>query len=399
MLGAQALQQGQTAAQLVSANTDAATAFALAGHVEQAKAGGMLGAQALQQGLTAADIVAGGLQPSDAFAMAEVVDRRVGQGQDARPAAVGWAIGAFLLARDVASGAHPPAVPNQRPNGNGAYFMSAFRMQTGRLPTFEASSPAQQQTWLRLGQCCGASMPVRSAANIPLAQRNSMLLALAEHCAPLVNAGPGSYAAVRVPYEQMATLGRAIPIGDLIPASETAKQNQFYGAVKASPVLQNAHTNWAALTLIERRTAVVAMMDLHAAQFGYVRPQLSAQAMGPNDLGSYSAITDVLTINIAHAQYGSFNDVFNSVVHESTHRYQAQLVQDFQAGAIVPPDDRYEQARTMVANQTAPVTEGLMTLFGSAPDVARQGYRWSPNETHAYHVGDTAQQEMAAWIH
>jgi hypothetical protein len=374
---------GAMAQGMVDRNTDITTAFTLAQHAEALRASGVSG--------------------GDAEAAAREVKRRVDGGQDVGVARAGVGM-AF---RVLAGAADAPAANRGLDDAARAVFVDVLQLKASTLAPFNPAGGGDNPTWLKLGQAFGEEgfVPADQVKAMPLGQRASLLHAVSAEvirCAgPDVDDLPGVTAA----YKQVIQLNRALSVRDVLPQSEGVKRALFQGAVRNDETLRAAKANWAEMGSVGRRDAIAALIGHHAQAFGYtVAPgYLKLEAMGADEYGGFHRDhvtgTMSLTLNNTIPAFRDFNEVLDTVVHESTHRYQEQLVIDLGAGLITPAHDHYEQARVMAANKEAPVLESFLTDSLHLPGpFASAAYRQAPNELHAFYCGGLARHQLSSLL-
>lgn len=277
-------------------------------------------------------------------------------------------------------------------------FLDCLKETADGLPRYEASDGTQKAVWTRIGKCLTHSVFPRMGdlAGRPLGQRASMHQALSDNVIEAATRDDGD--AVREAYESVVTLNSVYKLSELVPNSEKQKMRAFLLEAEQSATLDAAKADWKGIGKEKRRDAIQEIIQLHAKHFGYSVPNdyVVVGDMGDKDIsGGYKfdkdSRTHCLQLNTASADFRRFNTLFNTVVHESTHRYQQHLVDELAQGRIRPGDDRYQQARIMTANDTAGVFQSVLDMVGFNMIRPYDAYRNAPNEIHAFDQGDFAQ--------
>lgn len=397
---------GVIGAKLVGDAITAPVAFALAAEVDAAVKAGMPVDTAVSQAKTAAALLGDSIDAHAAFALADKVKKLTDRAEApvAPQTAMTRVKEGFALAGRVAAGTLDAAGAKAalHEDGRGA-FIEGLRLKAAALPPFEkCTKAADQKAWLDLGACCGTAgfVPTGNLGKFPLELRASMLLALSSAAGAKFDDVPHRLESKPL-FEQIIQLNRAFSIQELVPPSEAEKTRNFNAAVKTSPLIQAAKAGWAEMVPLKRQEVMDAVVALHAKAFGYEgsAPAVIRRGMGSaDDLGVFNHNNNTMTVNTGNADYGNFSAVFNTVVHESTHRHQRQLIAGLaNPGRDLAPDT-VQQARVMLGNSKAPVAlEVLVDGLGMDERESGKAYKKAPNELHAFHHGDAAGDMMRTW--
>lgn len=181
-------------------------------------------------------------------------------------------------------------------------------------------------------------------------------------------------------------LYRSLTKTDWLPPSEKARKKDFELKVKNDKELQEAKMNWEKLSEEDRKKAIQKAADHHSDAFGMPRKEITYKDLGSmNNYGYYSSSDDKVVLNDHKDSNGKGildnpSDAFDTAAHENTHRYQDDLNNSLNDGAIDESDDRYDQARLMRTNKD--------NYTRSEDDY--NAYRSQPMEQHAWDVGTAA---------
>ncbi|MBS1196606.1 MAG: hypothetical protein H6R18_391 [Proteobacteria bacterium] len=366
---------GTVAAGLVRGGTTSVDAFEIARHAETLKGRGLGDAEALSAARLVNTLVQSGRSEADV-------------------------INGVVTGRSLVEGGLTPGEAKAQLDSTDTRhaFFETLKDAMAGLPEYSASNGTQKETWLNIAKTLGTAnfVPASKAQTIPNGYKASLLQALSDRV--LDRAGAGDVGGTREAYLSVIQFNKAFTLAEIMPSSEGVKLDHFLETAGKDKTLRDARVNWDKMSTAERTKAIQTLIDLHANEFGYAVPKdfLHVGAMGPDEAGGLSSDGNKLQINSTVADFNNFAKVFDTVVHESTHKYQHKLVEDLNSGVIGQGHALYDQARIMKANNSAGVFENLLVnRLGVSADVAEAGYRHQPCEEHAYYVGNTAQSKIA----
>ena len=400
---------GVVARGLAAAGMNEVRAFEVARHAETLQAQGMAAPAALAAARTAQTLIEAGSSEADALSIGRHKETLLARGLGDADALAGArrahtlvsadhhtaaaAIEAVVVGREAVSGAITPLQASGSLAGPpvGA-FADYLKHEAGGLARFPQANAGQQATWLTMANLVGAAnfIPSADATRISTSAKASMLQALS--ASALAAAGiPGQ----RAGYEAMIQLNKAITVNEAYPDTEHALTHDFMTRAGQDRDLLNARANWDRMDTPQRTAAMQRMVDIHAQVFGYgpvAADYLDVKPMPPGNAGGLLNDASHLEVNTAAVTFDSFRETFDTVVHESTHRYQHHLVAELAGNRIPPGDSRHDQARLMAAMQATPIYENVTVYLGIGDAASRDtAYREQPTERHAYFVGGGAQ--------
>jgi hypothetical protein len=334
-----------------------------------------------------------GLNDGDALAAARMVQSSMAKGRPEEASITG-----VLTSRSVSSGAMTPygAMAATRVNHNARRaFLDALKDTMAGLPRYTGSSGAQKAVWVNIANLFGdiAFVPI-DAKSLATDHKASLLQALSDKVIDCERAND-SLGTVMA-YRAVVRFNKAITLDELLPPGEQLKMDSFLKKCGANRVIASAKQNWPNLKERERKLAIETIIKLHAQAFGFEVPLVYFHfvPMDPDVLGGLSTDGRTLMLNPTQPEFDDFDFLFNTVVHESTHKYQQQLTFDVRFGTLGPTDSRFDQARLMAANNTAVVGRKTLASCGFSDLEAVDGYRGAPIEQHAFHWGDYAQSRI-----
>lgn len=271
-------------------------------------------------------------------------------------------------------------------------FMATLASVRDTLPSYERADPAVKRVWLGVAQLYGGGLVIpASLQRLPVAQKASMLEALSDEV--ITHAIRDEVRTIKIAYDHVIYLNRGFTLAELMPQSEVDTRDRLYGAMGREASLREARTQWGTMEPRAKTEAIQRMVDMHADHFGY---QVGAEFLQVREdeegiEGSLSHDGMVLTINSNGESFRDFDMMFNTLMHECTHRYQHRLMADRRSGAIGDAHVLRDQARVMKANHGALVSHLALMRLGMAQHAAYDAYRHQPLEEHAHHVGIDAQ--------
>ena len=114
-------------------------------------------------------------------------------------------------------------------------------------------------------------------------------------------------------------------------------------------------------------------------------PKVVGPGVTTTKKGHFSPSENAIFLNPdPDGSFADFADLIDTVIHENTHNYQHQLVQQLKDGTLKPDSPLYEQARIFAANE-AP--GGYVK-----PEEDQAVYEKQPMEEHAWRAGSEAQE-------
>jgi hypothetical protein len=192
-------------------------------------------------------------------------------------------------------------------------------------------------------------------------------------------------------YLGVSKLNECIKLEELIPESEKRKRAAFYSAAQKDKNLNWARSNWKDMSTEMRLSVVQQLINLHKIHFEYEAPENFLKTYAndfSNDIGAYFKSEKEIRINLSSKRFNSFHNVFEVIVHESTHAYQhLALVENLTTGDIYIDDDRFLQASLIQGSFLVPFTTDIGEKLGIPRLTMDAHYRNSLHEVHAYSYG------------
>lgn len=204
------------------------------------------------------------------------------------------------------------------------------------FPPYESSYPEHKEAWLFFAQKLGAPdlFPTELLQDLPIAYKISLQMALADHLLQLRQHAatiPEQTAIARIIF----SLNKAYTASDLISRENKTTLDAILAEAGKNQILRNAYANWKDMDITQRGEAIRTLMDIHAEKFGYADHKaelIFKYTEAPNIWGSTSI--EGITINANNANFGNFREVCNTIIHESTHWYQLELIARAYSGQI-----------------------------------------------------------------
>jgi hypothetical protein len=160
---------------------------------------------------------------------------------------------------------------------------------------------------------------------------------------------------------------------------ESDRADKVADAVKDDADVKAASNDWAGRPKEQKVKAMQRILEAQCKQLGLPVPPIlpydkAPDATGVED-GNYDPSDGKLHFNTNPGANKTFSDAMDTVVHEMSHAYQADLVKRVKSGALKPGDTDYEQAAMFVANDDA---DNYIQ-----PDEDNDAYVAQPEENHA----------------
>lgn len=274
----------------------------------------------------------------------------------------------------------------------GDVIATACRLMADFRP-YESCLPEQIEAWLFFAQKLGAPnlFPTDLLQSLPIDQRISMQMALAEHLQPLRQHDdtiPEQTSIART----IIWLDKTYAIADLITPDDEKTLDTVLSEAGENQILRNAYANWKEMNTTQRMEAIQTLIDLHAEKFGYAdhKAKLTFEFNDDPNIWGGTHIGGI-TINASNKGFGDFRQVVNTTIHESTHWYQRELISRAYDGKIDADSPIYHQATLLyAANQAGIDFDYLTQTLGFSRDEAYAAYKNTPDEHQAFQSGDYA---------
>lgn len=395
---------------------------------------------------------------ADLFALAGHAQALAGKpGMDAAQAER-LAATAHQYAQEVLAGAHEIiSLPDtQPPMGTHPLLPVSLGLLASKLPSYEIHdqadmTPTARRSWQRLTECIALfiqQQPEAVRMALPLGVRASLFCACSDKISrahqkksaqllAMQAQAPGSASGRRkdilpklVDAARLAMLGQLFDVKDFETASSTGARSRFEARVR--PRIAQIGLTWESMSDAQCQSLLREVFREHQAAFGYGETSLrfsgasadveaasaAAQAQGdpgpapgtdPRELqmGYYHPQTQTVSVQLWDAAPASpggrvrrpLSLVFDTVVHELTHRHQHELAFRYLDGQIGPTDDGFHLARIMAAATFTNPVESMLRARGVTDDVLLdQAYRFAPAEQDAYAAGGGAAQKLQSWL-
>jgi hypothetical protein len=161
---------------------------------------------------------------------------------------------------------------------------------------------------------------------------------------------------------------------------EAARAEKVADAIKDNAEVKASAKDWAGTSKDQKTKALTALMEAQCKQLGIPTPPLETYDKAPGkdgtvEDGNYDPSDGKMHFNINAGANKTFNDAMDTIVHETSHAYQQDLVKKLKDGKIKPGDDDYAQAQMFDANDAA--------QDYIQPDEDMAAYVAQPEENHA----------------
>ena len=286
------------------------------------------------------------------------------------------------------------------PIADKALLRHALSRMPAQLPTYEKSSAPEKTAWLNIANALRRHefVPIDDVKKLSVGHKASLLRALSADVNEQIEKKnvPRTSAA----YLSVAWFNQTITLGDVVSSDDMDKMESYLKKCSKDPILQAAKDNWPNMRDMEREAAISRMIELHAKEFGYSVPTGYLKVYQFPDTGVGTSVPDGrlgvnMMINSGSENFKNFNRIFNTVCHESTHKYQWRRIDKSYEGMLAPLRADYDRARLMEANMSATINDAsLVADYNWAPDLAYTAYRQSPVEQHAFYLGDFAMNRI-----
>jgi hypothetical protein len=133
---------------------------------------------------------------------------------------------------------------------------------------------------------------------------------------------------------------------------EAERADKVADAIKDNAEVKASAKNWAGTSKDQK---IKALMEAQCKQLGIPTPPFETYDQAPGkdgtvEDGNYDPSDGKMHFNINAGANKTFNDAMDTIVHETSHAYQQDLVKRLKDGKIKPGDDDYPQAQMFEAN-------------------------------------------------
>lgn len=163
-------------------------------------------------------------------------------------------------------------------------------------------------------------------------------------------------------------------------AREAARADKVADEVKDDADVKASAKDWAGTTKDQKIKALTKLMTAQCKQLGIPVPPLATYDKAPDAKGSvedgnYDPHDGKMHFNINAGANKTFTDAMDTIVHETSHAYQHDLVKRFKDGTMKPDDPDYAEAQMLEANDS---DDDYIQ-----PDEDMAAYVAQPEENHA----------------
>jgi hypothetical protein len=163
-------------------------------------------------------------------------------------------------------------------------------------------------------------------------------------------------------------------------AREATRADKVADEIKDDADIKASAKDWAGTSKDQKIRALKQLMEAQCKQLGIKVPPFETYDKAPGadgtvEDGNYDPKDGKMHFNINAGANKTFTDAMDTIVHETSHAYQDDLVKRFKAGTLKPDDPDYAQAQMFEANDSA---DNYIQ-----PDEDMAAYVAQPEENHA----------------
>ncbi|MEN1679687.1 MAG: hypothetical protein AAGJ46_08840 [Planctomycetota bacterium] len=197
--------------------------------------------------------------------------------------------------------------------------------------------------------------------------------------------------------EMQAALYRSMELDADFKKADAKTREKYQKELQADKELQKGMTDWNAkdakgnplVDVEQKKKLLKKVLVAQSKAYGIDVPEIDWYDKDDGNFGTFSSDSNRIRLNTKYMN--DPEEMINTVIHENTHNYQFELVEQYLAGKIKKSDPRYEQARTFVVN-----SHWDSYAKGSSPGNPRddQAYAKQPIEMQAWDAGDNEAKKL-----
>lgn len=197
----------------------------------------------------------------------------------------------------------------------------------------------------------------------------------------------------------LSKIFRSIKMEKEFQEHDKAARKDILESLVKETELTKARDNWNKTTVLgaDKKKAIKKAQDLQCARLGFTPDPIQYASLDDNQYGVCSGKT--VKISTEPKCANDFNEMMDTIIHETTHAYQDFLVDELNDGKLKTDDPRYAQAWLFKLNKGQAYLDAPPTISDAdrkiparkkAYDEAYAGYKDQPMELHAWKAGNEA---------